>query len=96
MSTTNHVTPLRRRIGVAAAALACSLLVASGDVAARQHSQEELAYCSQLGALYGRYHFNLHHMGGTWAPAEIAKLDCAHGNVDRGIQELERILRDDR
>jgi hypothetical protein len=63
---------------------------------ARQDSAEERAYCAQLAGLYGRYHFNLFHLDGTWAPAELAKVDCAHGNADRGIQQLEHILRSDR
>jgi len=84
------------RLGLAITALACCLIALTTDARARQAAPDELAYCARLSALYGRYHFNLYHMDGTWAPAELARLDCVHGNVDRGTRDLERILQDDR
>jgi hypothetical protein len=83
------------RLGFAAIALACALIVATGDAKARQEAPEELAYCSRLYGLYWKYHANYFHHDGTWAQAELARSDCDHGKLDAGTKQLERILRDD-
>ena len=93
-NTTKTTTPVRRRLGFFAVALACGLIATTGDATARQGTPEERAYCAQLYAKYVRYHFNLYHMDG-WATAQLAQLDCGNGNVDRGIRELELILQRD-
>ena len=84
------------RLGFGAIALACCLIAVTGDARARQETPaEESAYCTRLYGLFWKYHDNYFHHDGTWAQAELAQSDCDHGNLEPGIKQLERILRDD-
>jgi hypothetical protein len=104
MSNVRTIAAVRRhrmpgtvfRLGLGAFALAIALVQATAGARAQQSSSEESAYCAQLAGLYSRYHFNLYHPDGTWARAELAKLDCTHGKPRAGTRELEHILRNDR
>ena len=83
------------RRGFAAIALACCLMVATGDARARQVTpDEELAYCRRLHGLYLKYHVN-YYVDGNWAEAELARHHCDHGKFEPGTTQLERILRGD-
>ena len=95
-TTTKGNIAIHRRLGFGAIALACGLVAATGDAAARQGTAEEIAYCSQLYGKFARYHFNLYHHDGTWARAELAKIACAKGDIEAGTKELELILQEDR
>lgn len=74
-----------------------SALVLGGCAAAGSQAPELMARCTQLYLLWARYgpHLTFHHSGQR-TQAELALHDCENGHFDRGLAELERLLRRER
>lgn len=80
-----------------AAALVCSILLVAGatpDAAAAARSPESFARCLRMHLLWQRYETaNCPNQSGQRAQAEWALYRCQQADFDRGLPELERLLR---
>jgi hypothetical protein len=81
---------------LAAKLLAVTLLVATAfqSAAAAERSPQLFSRCLQMHALWTRYETaNCPNQSGQRAQAEWALYRCQRGDFDRGLGELERLLR---
>ncbi len=81
-------------VSAAARAAVIAILGAASCTAAGPRSPELMARCAQMHALWARYAQDyVQFQSGQRAQAEVALHQCQNGHYDRGLRELERLLR---
>jgi hypothetical protein len=83
-------------LGLRLATCVVLIVTASGCAQEGSKSPELLNRCFQLHRLWWRYETaNTINLSGQRAQAELALHHCQRGELDRGLKELERLLRRD-
>lgn len=85
---------MARRVPRTVLPLGAALALLAAACSAPPASPAKLERCTKLHATWMRYgqHITFHHTG-QQARAELALQDCRQGRYDRGMAELEELLR---